>query len=82
MFQQLSGATRLYPIIGDPVKSARLTSNFENRGHNGLCIPMQVSEGDLDLDGQLTAAGDQVRGDPRYHPVEVLQPGGQFVQDR
>jgi shikimate dehydrogenase len=51
MFQQLSGVTRLYPIIGDPVKyaesPARLTSNFENRGHNGLCIPMQVGEGDL-----------------------------------
>ena len=51
MFQQLSGATRLYPIIGDPVKyaesPARLTSAFENLGHNGLCIPMQVSEGDL-----------------------------------
>ncbi len=52
MFQQLSGATRLYPIIGDPVRyaesPARLTSNFEHRGHNGLCIPMQVSEGHLD----------------------------------
>jgi shikimate dehydrogenase len=53
LFQQLSGATRLYPIIGDPVKyaesPARLTSNFENRGHNGLCIPMQVREGDLNV---------------------------------
>ncbi|HEX4833073.1 MAG TPA: hypothetical protein VH478_18475 [Trebonia sp.] len=51
MFQQLSGATRLYPIIGDPVRytesPARLTGTFGNRGHNGLCIPMQVSEGDL-----------------------------------
>ena len=51
MFQQLSGATRLYPIIGDPVKyvesPARLTTTFEDRGHNGLCIPMQAGEGDL-----------------------------------
>jgi shikimate 5-dehydrogenase len=52
MFQQLSGATRLYPIIGDPVKYAespiRLTTAFADRGHNGLCIPMQIREGDLD----------------------------------
>jgi hypothetical protein len=49
MFQQLSGATRLYPIIGDPVKyvesPARLTTTFEDRGHNGLCIPMQAAKG-------------------------------------
>jgi shikimate dehydrogenase len=53
LFQQLSGATRLYPIIGDPVKyaesPARLTSTFENRSHNGVCIPMQVSDGDLNV---------------------------------
>jgi shikimate dehydrogenase len=52
MFQQLSGASRLYPIIGDPVKytesPARLTTAFGDRGHNGLCIPMQVSTEDLD----------------------------------
>ena len=52
MFQQLSGATRLYPIIGDPVKYAespiRLTTAFADCGHNGLCIPMQIREGDLD----------------------------------
>lgn len=52
MFGQLSGATRLYPIIGDPVRyaesPARLTATFENRGHNGLCVPMQAGEGDLD----------------------------------
>ncbi len=53
MSHQLSGAARLYPIIGDPVKyaesPARLTANFESRGHNGLCIPMQVGEGDLNV---------------------------------
>src|SRR3977135_737901 len=49
----LSGETRLFPIIGDPiifVKSPeRLTSGFEARGHNGMCIPMQVAEADLDV---------------------------------
>ena len=51
MFNQLGGATRLYPIIGDPVKYAespiRLTRTFADRGHNGVCIPMQVPAGDL-----------------------------------
>jgi shikimate dehydrogenase len=53
MFNQLSGATRLFPIIGDPVKyaesPARLTRTFGERRHNGMCIPMQVSTGDLDV---------------------------------
>jgi shikimate dehydrogenase len=53
MFHQLSGATRLFPIIGDPVAYAespvRLTSTFGDRGHNAMCIPMQVAEGDLDV---------------------------------
>ena len=52
MVDLLSGETRLFPIIGDPiiyVKSPeRLTSGFAQRGHNGICIPMQVIEADLD----------------------------------
>ena len=46
------GATRLFPIIGDPIKFVkspqRLTDGFEARGHNALCIPMQVAKDDLD----------------------------------
>ena len=53
MFNQLSGATRLFPIIGDPVKYAespmRLTRTFGERRHNGMCIPMQVSAESLDV---------------------------------
>jgi shikimate dehydrogenase len=52
MYSQLSGATRLFPIIGDPVKyvesPVRLTRTFAERGHNGICVPMQVPAGDLD----------------------------------
>jgi len=47
-FEKLSGETRLYPIIGDPisfVKSPhRLTAKFEELGHNGICVPMLVPE--------------------------------------
>lgn len=53
MFNQLSGATRLYPIIGDPVNyvesPARLTRTFEERQHNGICVPMHVTSEDLDV---------------------------------
>jgi shikimate 5-dehydrogenase len=52
MLERLSGATRLFPIIGDPIiyvqSPERLTSGFVARGHNGICVPMQVSEGDLE----------------------------------
>jgi shikimate dehydrogenase len=52
MFGHLSGATRLFPIIGDPIKYVespmRLTATFEKRDYNGICVPMQVPADDLD----------------------------------
>jgi shikimate 5-dehydrogenase len=52
MFNRLSGATRLFPIIGDPIKYVespmRLTSTFGARDYNGICVPMQVPADDLD----------------------------------
>jgi shikimate dehydrogenase len=52
MFDRLSGATRLFPIIGDPIKYVespmRLTRTFGERDYNGICIPMQVPASDLD----------------------------------
>jgi shikimate 5-dehydrogenase len=52
MLGQLSGASRLFPIIGDPIKYVespmRLTRTFEERGYNGICVPMQVAADDLD----------------------------------
>ena len=52
MLERLNGETRLYPIIGDPVvyvkSPERLTAGFATRGHNGICIPVQVPEGDLE----------------------------------
>jgi shikimate dehydrogenase len=50
---QLSGASRLFPIIGDPVRYVEspvwLTNTFADRGRNGICVPMQVPGGDLDV---------------------------------
>ena len=57
MLDRLSGETRLFPIIGDPIATVKspgqLTSGFDRRGHNAACIPMLVSLAALDavMDG-------------------------------
>jgi shikimate 5-dehydrogenase len=52
MLDHLSGATRLFPIIGDPIRYVeppmRLTRTFGARGHDGVCVPMQVPGPALD----------------------------------
>jgi shikimate dehydrogenase len=52
MLDHLSGATRLFPIIGDPIKyvesPVHLTRTFGARGHDAVCVPMQVPESALD----------------------------------
>ena len=52
MLDRLSGETLLYPMIGDPIRFAkspqRLTAEFEAREHNGICVPMQVPDGELE----------------------------------
>ncbi|MFL4996204.1 MAG: shikimate dehydrogenase family protein [Microvirga sp.] len=52
MLECLSGETRLYPILGDPITAVQspqtLTRGFEARGHNGICVPMQVPQPDLE----------------------------------
>ena len=60
---QITGASRLFPIIGDPVKyvesPTRLTRTLADRGHHGLCVPMQVGAEDLDeVMAGLTATGN------------------------
>lgn len=52
MLDHLSGATRLFPIIGDPIRYAespqRLTRTLDAGGHDAVCIPMQVPAAALD----------------------------------
>lgn len=47
-----TGSTRLFPIIGDPIKyvesPTRLTRTLQERGIDGICVPMQVPANDLD----------------------------------
>lgn len=52
MSLSLTGATRLFPIIGDPIVYARspemLSAGFARRGRHAVCIPMAVAGPDLD----------------------------------
>jgi shikimate dehydrogenase len=72
---QLSGATRLFPIIGDPIKYVespmRLTRTFEERGYNGICVPMQVADDDLDAAMARAHGLAERRRDPRHHAAQV-----------
>lgn len=51
MLENLSGMTRLYPLVGDPVAQVKspygVTSAFEQRGHDAICIAMQVAPKDF-----------------------------------
>ncbi len=48
----VNGASRLFPIIGDPVRwvesPRRLTTTLTERGHDALCVPIEVTAADLD----------------------------------
>ena len=48
----MNGATRLFPIIGDPIEyvesPVQLTRSFAARGHNAVCVPMQAPAPALD----------------------------------
>lgn len=61
-----TGASRLFPIVGDPIRyvesPARLTSTFAERGHDALCVPMQVPGDALDAALAGLAATSNVDG--------------------
>jgi shikimate dehydrogenase len=58
----LTGATRLNIIVGDPIKQVKspggMTRAFADRGHDGILVPVQVSVEDL---GGFLAAADKLR---------------------
>ena len=51
MLDQLSGATRVHFIVGDPIAQVKspfgVTQAFEARGRNAVCIPAHVRSADL-----------------------------------
>jgi shikimate dehydrogenase len=52
VLENYSGATRIYPIVGDPiaqVKSpSRLTGAFEAAGHDAIVVPFQIAPAEID----------------------------------
>ncbi len=51
MLERLSGATRIVPVVGDPIAQVRspagVTAAFATRGADIVCIPMQVAPVDF-----------------------------------
>jgi shikimate dehydrogenase len=51
MILTVSGATRLYVIVGDPIAQVRapggVSEAFAERGHDGILVPVQVATADL-----------------------------------
>lgn len=47
MLENFSGATRLYPVVGDPIAQVKspggVTRAFEEKGADALCYPVQVA---------------------------------------
>ena len=47
MLEGLNGATRVYPIVGDPIAQVKspagVTRGFAERGVNAVCIPLHVA---------------------------------------
>jgi shikimate dehydrogenase len=50
LLENYSGATRLYPVVGDPIAQVKspygVTKAFETRGADAICVPMQVAPKD------------------------------------
>ncbi len=66
MLDNLSGATRLFPVVGDPIAQVKspygVTRAFEARGADAICVPMQVRSADWPLYMQVMRAMQNVDG--------------------
>src|SRR5688572_15364268 len=86
MFGQLNGTTRLFPIIGDPIKyvesPVRLTRTLEERGYNGICVPMQVAADDLDAVMAGLTASRSVDGILVTNAAQIHRLFTEVVSDR
>lgn len=63
---QLSGATRIYFIVGDPIAQAKspkgVTASLNERGLNAVVVPVHVAPGDLDAFMAAAACTQNVDG--------------------
>lgn len=66
MLETYSGATRIYPIIGDPIAQVKspvsMTRGFAERGYDGIVVPIHVAPADVDQVIRAFAAARNVDG--------------------
>lgn len=66
MLQNFSGATRVFPVIGDPIAQVKspfgVTAAFEQRGADAICVPMQVAADDFPAFAEAMWATKNVDG--------------------
>lgn len=72
MLASLSGATRLYVIVGDPIAQVSspggMTKGFAAHGHDGVLVPVQISAAGLPA---FFAAADKIQN---LHGIVVTIP--------
>jgi shikimate dehydrogenase len=51
MLETYNGGTRIYPVVGDPIAQVKspygVTQEFEARGADAICVPMQIAPADF-----------------------------------
>ncbi|WP_034410951.1 shikimate dehydrogenase family protein [Derxia gummosa] len=66
MQHPLSGATRLYLIVGDPIAQVKspagVTDALQQRGHDAVCVPWHVAPADFDACLRATGLARNVDG--------------------
>lgn len=66
MLSGYSGATRIYPIVGDPIAQVKspisMTTGFEARGHDGIVVPIHVGPDGIDQVMRAFAAARNIDG--------------------
>lgn len=66
MLDGYSGATRIYPIVGDPIAQVKspvsMTRGFEERGCDAIVVPLHVASADLDQVMRALSAARNVDG--------------------
>jgi shikimate dehydrogenase len=66
MLESLTGATRIYFVVGDPIKQVKspngITKAFTTRGHDAIVVPLHVSAADVDAFIVTTSRARNVDG--------------------
>lgn len=66
MLSRYSGATRIFPVVGDPIAQVKspvsMTTGFEARGHDAIVVPIHVGPDEIDRMMRAFAAARNIDG--------------------